>query len=147
MTLVEKAGAAHVPVLAALHAASFDAPWSEEEFAKLLNLAGADCLIARHDSQPTGFILAQRVAEEAEIITICVLPELRQKGIGAELVTAIGNSNAGLKKIFIEVDETNTAGLALYRALGFTRTGVRKDYYRQQDGTRSDALMMTLALD
>jgi ribosomal-protein-alanine N-acetyltransferase len=53
---------------------------------------------------------------------------------------------AGTTTLFIEVARDNDAARALYEALGFTETGVRKGYYARGAGGAEDALLMRLRL-
>ena len=47
-------------------------------------------------------------------------------------------ARAGAGRVFLEVRADNRAATALYEGLGFTRTGLRRGYYR--DG--ADALVL-----
>jgi ribosomal-protein-alanine N-acetyltransferase len=77
----------------------------------------------------------------SEILTIAVLPEERRKGIArrllSDLVAALG---AG--PVFLEVAVDNGPALALYRSIGFSVVGRRKDYYAAESGGPTDALVM-----
>lgn len=79
----------------------------------------------------TGFIFCNRVMDEAEIYTVCVIPECRRQGKAGKLLdTALQYAEKqGIKKFFLEVNENNIAALALYRSRGFINVGYRKDYY------------------
>ena len=46
------------------------------------------------------------------------------------------------RALFLEVDETNAAAIALYRRFGFREVGKRPRYYQSADGARSGALVM-----
>ncbi len=48
----------------------------------------------------------------------------------------------GIRKIFLEVRESNAAALVLYKNLGFEITGRRPNYYR--DPTESALLLQLL---
>ena len=125
--------------LAALHAASFAQGWSEMEFATLLANPATLCAITDH-----GFALLQVVPPEAELITIAVSPKAREQGNGrAVLNLALKMAKeAGASHVFLEVDAINTAALALYASAGFEQNGSRRAYYRQVDGSRTDAITM-----
>jgi len=43
--------------------------------------------------------------------------------------------------VVLEVRVSNTAAIGLYRQLGFTDIGLRRDYYSAKDG-REDAMLM-----
>lgn len=125
--------------MAALHATSFPRGWSVAEINDLL--AKPTTLAV---TTPQGFAILQVVAPEAEILTIVIDPALRGQGHGGTLLRQALIAAAPCT-VFLEVDATNRAALALYRAAGFTQTGTRKGYYTHPDGTRTDAILMTRA--
>ena len=126
--------------LAALHAQAFAAPWSACEFAELLSQPGV-VAIAESD----GFVLIRIVLDEAEILTLAVLPKARRQGLGRRLVeeAAVAATKGGAARLFLEVAEDNAPARALYDRAGFSQIGRRKAYYAQGDGSRTDALVMS----
>lgn len=141
------AGAGHAPVLAALHASSFAAPWRIGEFETLLHQPGVAAWITTHQETPVGFILVRAVADEAEILTLAVLPAERRQGIGAALLHAAATHlrGGGTARLFLEVAADNAAALALYERNGFAATGRRAGYYARE-GKQVDAMTMTRLL-
>lgn len=141
--IVTRAAALHAPVLAALHATSFETPWNEAEFQAVLSLPGALCLLG--GDEPCGFVLARTAADEAEILTIAVSPEHRRKHFGhamlREAIEILRREN--VRSLFLEVAADNIAALSLYRACGFAPCGERRGYYG--DGAKN-ALVMKLDL-
>jgi [ribosomal protein S18]-alanine N-acetyltransferase len=127
-----------------IHATSFAHPWSAAEFEALL--IDSTCVGDGVEEKAglAGFVLSRRALDEAEILTIVVDPATRKKGCGRRLLGAHVARLAGLgiSRLFLEVDEKNTAALALYRQFGFAVIGKRKEYYSQSDGSRSDAVAM-----
>lgn len=126
--------------LAALHAQAFAAPWSAREFADLLSQLGVVAI-----QEPDGFILIRIVLDEAEILTLAVVPTARRLGLGRRLVEqgAVAATQAGASRLFLEVAEDNAPARALYDRAGFRQVGRRKAYYAQADGSRVDALVMS----
>ena len=131
-------------LLAALHAASFDAAerWDAPAMAALLDMPGCfACLDPGPDADavPVGMILVRVVADEAEVLTIAVLPPRRGRGVGRALLdeARAEASRRGACRMFLEVAVPNAAARALYRAGGFLQVGRRRAYY--PDG--SDALL------
>ena len=142
------ASAADAGLLAALHAESFgSARWTEAQFADSLALATSEAWIVLANGTPQGFILCQFVEGDAEILTLCVTPLVRRKGIArhllATLVAAAHQRNA--QHVFLEVAVDNRAALALYKAEDFQPAGKRANYYRR-DGRLIDAVMLRLDL-
>ncbi|MDO9474928.1 MAG: GNAT family N-acetyltransferase [Caulobacter sp.] len=128
-------------ILAALHAAAFDKPWSAGEIAALMATPGVFALAI--DQQ--GFILCRSIAGEAEILTLAVDPARRRAGVGRGLVEAAAGlaGQGGAESLFLEVAADNIAALALYSATGFQRVGLRKGYY----ASGADAVVMRRALN
>ena len=141
-------------ILAGLHARSFaepsgsgeaTRPWSAQECEALMTQPGAIGLLAMlrgrvGASKPVGFAILRSTAEEAEILSIGVLPGTRGRGIGAALLRdaleRLPHHRA--RRLFLEVDGGNTAALALYRRFGFDEVGRRKSYY----APGADAIVM-----
>ena len=134
--------AADTAPLAALHAVSFAKSWDAVAIATLLATPGA---FAFHHSD--GFVLARVAGEEAEILTLAVMPEKRGQGLGGALLqAAIAKAQElGARTVFLEVGADNPSALALYARLGFTKVGMRKGYYASASGG-TDALVLRLPL-
>jgi len=131
-------------VAAALHeAAGFDEPWTARAFADLLTMPGAAGCVVSANAEPIGLVLWRVAADEAEILTIGILPDRRRRGTGRHLLGAAMDAAAagGARRLFLEVAVDNAAAIGLYRALGFTDRGRRTGYYRRANGAE-DALIL-----
>jgi len=137
---IERAGTAHAGVLAALHAASIVPAWSSDAFAALLDQPGVAGWIALDGNEPVGLLLARAAADEAEILTLAVLPAQRRQGNARRLIGALFDwaAAAPLRRLHLEVAEENAAARALYARCGFVSCGRRRDYY----GPSRDALLL-----
>ncbi len=91
-----------------------------------------------------GFIISRKVLDEAEVLTIAVASEHRRKGLAAALLADHLSTLAmeRVRRLFLEVDEGNTAARALYARFGFVEKGRREGYYRKADGLRATALIL-----
>lgn len=139
-------GAPHGAVLAALHAACFDDPWSEADMAAFLAMPGTRAVIATagEDGAAVAFAIIRVVADECEVITIGVVPAWRRRGTGRVLLDhcqAIA-AEAGADRMILEAAESNRPALALYASLGYTAVGQRAGYYRGRDGRRETAYVL-----
>ena len=139
----------HAGVIAVLHRVCFEDAWNEESIGEILNMAGAiGLLVWAKKTRPQGFILLRVAADEAEIISIGVIPEARQKGLASilikEAIKRVLMSNA--TKMLFEVAENNVAARAFYEKFGFKIVGRRSGYYRQSSKKNLDALVYSLKL-
>ncbi len=138
---IQSVGAAYAAALAAIHAAAFpDDAWGAAAFQTQLEMHGVIGLL----DQRGGLILLRVTADEAEILTIGVLPRLRRRGVARGLLQA-GMAMAatlGARAIFLEVGTANQAAKALYEAAGFRQVGRRKAYY----ANGADALVLRVDL-
>jgi ribosomal-protein-alanine N-acetyltransferase len=141
-TGAEVVGPEDAPALAVLHAAAFEAAerWDAAEIATLLAMPGAFGL----HIPGAGFVLARVAADEAEILTLAVIPQARRRGhAGALLAGAMAAALLrGAGTMFLEVSDRNAAARTLYARAGFAEAGRRRRYYA--DG--ADALVLQRAL-
>ena len=128
-----------LPVLAALHAACFtapwDQPWTQRSFDEVLRMPGAGARIAAIGTEPVGFAVARIAADEAELLLIGTHPAHRRAGYGRMLLDHMVEAlaAAGAARLFLEVAEGNVSANAFYRAAGFEPVGRRPQYYQSQD--------------
>src|SRR5271156_6293680 len=121
--MLRRAIQADIEAMAAIHATAF-APadaWSAELFD--LQLAMPNIFGLLH--QKGGLILARVAADEAEILTLAVVPTLRRAGLALSLLAAAIELAKSLsaRAIFLEVSVTNIAARALYTKAGFIQAG------------------------
>jgi ribosomal-protein-alanine N-acetyltransferase len=141
--MIVQATAAHAAALAAVHAAAFPPreAWGEDAFSLQLALRGCFGLL----DERGGMLLARVAADEAEVLTLAVAPEVRRQRIATALLraAALQARAGGAHRMFLEVAVRNDAAIALYRAAGFVEVGRRRRYYAD----RSDALVLCATLE
>lgn len=143
MTLAEAAPDA--ATTARIHAAAYrlDRPWTHSEFAALM---GSPHVIALGDDR--AFILAQIIADEAEVLTIATHPDHRRQGLARDLLVRFHAAARakGAVTAFLEVAADNAPALALYLSAGYGQAGLRRAYYDRADGPAADALILRCLL-
>jgi tRNA threonylcarbamoyl adenosine modification protein YeaZ/ribosomal-protein-alanine acetyltransferase len=117
--------------LADIHATSFAAGWTVTDLSSSLAIPGAAAVVVELAGTIYGFVQFQWVAGEAEINTICVLPNYRRQHFGRDLMEGLVRQLQARKttKLFLEVAENNAPARGLYESFGFQVNGVRKGYY------------------
>jgi [ribosomal protein S18]-alanine N-acetyltransferase len=117
--------------LAAMHAASFQRGWSENEFQQLFTDRNVVAHRASIGRTLIGFIVSRLIDGEAEILSVAIAPAWRGRGFARPLLTMHLRRLAGLgaAAVFLEVDKHNAPACRLYRKAGFYEVGQRQGYY------------------
>ncbi|MGE0716019.1 MAG: GNAT family N-acetyltransferase [Alphaproteobacteria bacterium] len=129
--------------VASLHARCFPREgWRETSWRELLAQPGVGGTVAMVADAPAGVVLWRIAADEAEILTIGVVPEQRRSGLGRLLLEhALGRLPPAVATMFLEVAADNLAARGLYAGRGFVAAGIRKGYYRRGRDTMDGLLM------
>ncbi len=108
------------------------ARWSASMVREIFAGGAISGFIAERNARATGFILGREVLDEGEILNLAVVTATRRHGEGTALVRTMMNSftSRGVRRIFLEVRESNFAAVVFYRRLGFRQMGRREGYYR-----------------
>ena len=124
----------------------FPTPWSEESIRHdIEHNENALVAVAEWDGNFAGYLDVWQVVGEGQVNNFGVLPELRDKGIGSQLMQYMMEwllENGNLE-ISLEVRVSNEGAIRLYHRMGFRDLGVRKKYYLD---TGEDALLMSKSL-
>ncbi len=117
-------------------------PWSEAVWREELESRFSLYLALEEEGEVFGQIGVRHVAGELHITTLAVRPEHRRRGHARTLIGAALAAFPEARRVHLEVRQSNAPARALYEALGFTTTGLRRRYYGDED-----ALLMTLDLE
>jgi [ribosomal protein S18]-alanine N-acetyltransferase len=113
------------------------AHWKEADYAQALENVAARraVLVADHENQIIGFVVARLVDHEWELENIAVNPGNQRKGVGQALLRVLTDvaGHSGAESVFLEVRESNSTARTLYERCGFKQTGLRKGYYSAPD--------------
>ena len=123
---------------------SFSVPWRlESVLAELEGAANKLYMVICEENHIVGYAGAWLVYDEGQITNIAILPSARGKGYGSKLTKQLIDEcfSRGMHEIFLEVRISNLAALAMYRNLGFSVKGIRKEYYSEPT---EDAYIMSL---
>ncbi|MGO8758451.1 MAG: GNAT family N-acetyltransferase [Terracidiphilus sp.] len=102
---------------------------------RLVTSTNASTWIAEENAELTGFAIVEWTTMPkgtiAYIQTIEIHPDLRRRGIAAELLRRAEDSAraAGAQAIWLHVDAGNAAAILLYERRGYARQGREEHYY------------------
>ena len=122
----------------------FSVPWSLDSIeTELVNEDKKLYYVIEDANGVVGYAGAWLVYDEGQITNIAIRPSARRQGFGAKLTNALIEEcfKRGMHEIFLEVRISNLSALSLYRQLGFTVKGMRKNYYSEP---KEDAYIMSL---
>jgi ribosomal-protein-alanine N-acetyltransferase len=122
-------------------------PWTLGNFNDALN-SGYLCYVDETDEDGIrGYAIVSAAAGEAELFNIGIKAAHQRKGLGRSLLQEIFHQikDAQVSRVFLEVRASNHAAIALYRKVGFNEIGLRRNYYRNMDGSE-DAITMSYEL-
>ena len=123
--------------------------WTQADYLRLAFAPGGLVLVVELETMTPpkilGFAAFQRLIDEAELRNIAVDPEHQQLGAGKALLEDARRRlvQAGTKRLFLEVRQSNQAALRLYHSAGFQLHSTRKEYYREPT---EDANVLSLEL-
>ena len=138
--------------IAWIYGESFGEDRPREAVEQYLRLDGSWALIATMgDTEamtPAGFVLAHTVLDETEVFSVGVVPLYRRFGVAETLMEGTRRiaMTRSSRVIFLEVAADNPSAQALYKKAGYKIVGHRTDYYKRDDGSRVDAMVMRLSV-
>lgn len=124
---------------------SFPIPWSRASFEQELTNLFATYWVAKIGKKVVGYIGSWMVIDECHIMNVAIHPKYRNLGIASKLIQAMLNNcnQHGISYVLLEVRMQNIPAQKLYEKFGFHTDGIRKNYYKNPDGTYEDAILMT----
>lgn len=126
--------------LSEIAALCFPDPWSERIFRESFENAYTEIFIAKDtDGNIAGYLVLSETGDEISVDDIAVLPEYRRCGIAKKLLLQADEKYPD-RNFLLEVRESNSPAISLYKSLGFEQVGLRKRYYRNPDEA---AVLMT----
>lgn len=125
-----------------------DAAWPDASIGNVFTQAFTYVLLGAADNlgqqEPLGFLVWRQIADEAEILSIGVVPKARGCHVARQIMTEFEQMAQlkGLVRAVLDVNINNAPALALYGACGYHQVGMRRKYYRNG----ADALVMEKSL-
>ena len=123
----------------------YDNFWSYQTLESEINSESSIYIIIKNNQNLIlGFTGIKVILDEAELMNIVVKKDFRNCGIGAILLKNIIKKARELeiKKIYLEVNDTNLPAINLYKKFNFKQIGIRKKYYGNNKG-----ILMDLSLE
>jgi ribosomal-protein-alanine N-acetyltransferase len=132
-----------------IEALCFSNPWSDNTFRGEIQNTSVSfpmVVVRRPGDAVVAYIIFWQIRDDVQVNNVAVHPDYRGLGLGEAMMRyAIAKvRDAGATFMTLEVRQSNTPAVMLYRKLGFEIMGTRKNYYTKPD---EDAFVMALVLD
>ena len=107
--------------------------WSKKQWQGEFNKRGNKVVGILVNKKIIGIYVLQTIIDEAQINYFSVKQKYRRKGYGTKLMNYLINEcrKLNIKKLFLEVSETNSIAENFYCKFNFLTTGRRKNYYKE----------------
>jgi ribosomal-protein-alanine N-acetyltransferase len=130
-----------MPEVLAIEHASFEYPWCEEEFLRVLRQRNCIGMVAEQGEKVVGFMIYELHKAKLHILNFAVHPSWRRSGVGSQMVAKLISklSSHRRTRITLEVRETNLPAQLFYQKQGFRAVRVLRSYY---EDSGEDAFLM-----
>ena len=111
--------------------------WSKKQWASEFKKEGTKIFGLLIKKLVIGICVFQVVLDEAQISYFVVNQEFRKKGFGSYLMSYLIKKceKLNLKKLLLEVSQSNITAKRFYNRFDFSTVGIRKNYYK--DGSHA----------
>lgn len=134
--IIEKMNISHLDSISNILESDFDSFWNYNIFVNELKNKESTYIIAKQNNEIIGFAGITIILDVADITNIVVKKNFRGKGISKilleNLITLCKLNKCS--KINLEVNEKNTIAINLYKKYNFKQVGMRKNYYKKENG-------------
>ena len=130
--------------LLSIENAVYEHPWSRAQFSSSLADTNTQSQALLLEDRIIGYVLFLPVAENADILNICIDCKYQHQGFGQQLFARLLSKlqSLAVESLFLEVRASNAQALRFYHHLGFETINTRKKYYSNLE----DAKIMRLSI-
>ena len=120
-----------LPEMLDIERASFDFPWTEEQFVRCLRAKNCVGMAAEHEDKVVGYMVYEWARRRMDLCNLAVAAEYRRRGIGKQMVRDLRATMAQKRHsvLLANVAEHNTGGHLFFQAVGFRAVSVLRRYF------------------
>ena len=106
--------------------------WTKKQWGNEFNKKGIKVVAILLKKKIIGIYVVQTIIDEAQINYFSIKQKFRRKGYGSDLMNYLIKEceKLNLKKLLLEVSETNSIAESFYCKFKFFTVGRRKNYYK-----------------
>lgn len=134
-----------VDAILAIESASFEFPWSRQDFDFCLTLDRCGALVAERGGRIVGYLVYETRRHSIRLLSCAVEESERRSGVGSALLYELmGRPGATRTEIACFVRERNVAAQLFLRKIGFCAQWVSRRFY---SAAEEDAYRMSWKID
>ena len=135
-----------MPEVLAIEHQSFEHPWCEEEFLRVLRQRNCIGMVAEQGERVVGFMIYELHKSKLQVLNFAVAAEARRAGIGHQMVQKLVGklSSHRRTRIVLTCRETALAAQMFFRVEGFRASEVLREHF---EDTGEDAYVMQYYYD
>src|SRR5208283_1157645 len=120
-----------MPEVLAIEHASFEFPWCEEEFLRVLRQRNCIGMVAELGDRIVGFMIYELHRNKIHILDFATHPDLRRQGVGHQMVDKLVSklSSQRRNRIGLYLRETNLPAQFFFRVAGFRAVEVIREHF------------------
>ena len=124
-----------IPEVLAIERASFDDPWTEEDFIAELRQRNHVGIVAERDEKVVGFMVYVLCSDSFDIINFAVDGECWRQGVGTRMVEKLRSKmvNQDRSQATVAIREGNLAAQMFFHNHEFEAVEILRRYYGEQD--------------
>ncbi len=135
-----------MPEVLAIESSSFEYPWCEEEFLRVLRQRNCIGMVAEQGERVVGFMIYELHKSKLQVLNFAVAGECRRQGVGHQMVLKLVGKLSGHRrtKIALNCRETALPAQMFFRIEGFRAAQVLREHF---EDTGEDAYVMQYHYD
>ena len=135
-----------MPEVLNIEHASFEFPWCEEEFLRILRQRNCIGMVAELGERIVGYMIYELHRNKIHILDLATHPDLRRQGVGRQMVDKLVSklSSQRRNRIGLYLRETNLPAQFFFRVAGFRADRVVREHFPD---TGEDAYEMLYLLN
>jgi len=135
-----------MPEVLGIEHASFEYPWSEEEFLRVLRQRNCIGMVAEQGERIVGFMIYELHRNRIHVLDFAAHPDFRRQGVGRQMIAKLVSklSPQRRNRIALLLRETCVPAQFFYKAMGFRAVEVIRGHFAD---TGEDAYGMLYHLD
>lgn len=130
-----------MPEVMDIEAASFEFPWSEDDYIRCLRQRNCIGMVAEHNDKVIGVMIYELHPTRLHVLNFVVAEEYRRRSVGQQMMNRIISrlTMDRRTRVLLEVRESNVPAQFFFKSQKFRAVSVLRDFYFD---TAEDAYLM-----